>query len=71
MDAKTIRLHLLRQGVKNLKAFGYPQVNEENILKDRIYSAFFKEMLKDNVGQVAAADLVISDLLAELSKESE
>jgi hypothetical protein len=36
---------LIQNGIKNLKEFGYPLVNEKNILTDIIYSKFFSSML--------------------------
>lgn len=36
---------LIEAGVRNLKEFGYPSVNAENILTDEIYKAFFERML--------------------------
>jgi len=38
---------LIAAGVKNLQSFGYPKCSAENILTDRVYKAFFSEMLKD------------------------
>ena len=40
---------VIENGVKNLKEFGYPNVNSENIFTDEIYRAFFKSMLKDSM----------------------
>ena len=42
-----LRAKLLAGGVANLKQFGYPTVNAENIMTDYVYRAFFKSMLKD------------------------
>lgn len=41
------REQLIEAGVHNLKQFGYPTVNTENILTDMIFKEFFKSMLKD------------------------
>jgi len=41
------REQLIANGVRNLKKFGYPNVSAENILTDKIYSAFFKPMLDE------------------------
>lgn len=30
--------------------FGYPNVNSDNIITDQVYSMFFDNMLKDNLG---------------------
>ena len=40
-----IKSKLIAAGVKNLREFGYPQCNENNILTDEVYSEFFREML--------------------------
>jgi replicative DNA helicase len=71
MDSDAIRAHLISAGVKNLRQYGYPKVNADNILTDRIYSAFFKVMLEDNRGHSQAVDRTISGLLAELEKAHE
>jgi len=39
---------LIQAGIRNLREFGYPDVNAENILTDRVYSAFFVSMLRDS-----------------------
>lgn len=62
---KSIRQHLISAGVKNLREFGYPDCDEENILTDQIYKAFFISMLKDNLGQ--GVDAEINALLKELA----
>lgn len=46
-----IREKLIENGVKNLKEFGYPGVDEKNILTDQVYKTFFREMLRDNLGK--------------------
>lgn len=66
MDAKTIRAHLISAGVKNLRTYGYPKVNADNILTDQVYAAFFVGMLKDNRGHAPDVDRAIDDLLTEL-----
>lgn len=61
-----VRQKLIAAGVKNLKAFGYPEVTADNILTDSIYKAFFASMLKDNLGKAGASvDAVIEGLLTE------
>ena len=54
---------LIAAGVKNLKTFGYPECNKDNILTDQIYKAVFASMLKDNKGNGAAIDKAIDELL--------
>lgn len=53
-----IRGQLLKAGVKNLKEFGYPTVDEDNILTDMIYSGFFKSMLEETIETVQAPEVV-------------
>ena len=62
-----IREKLIAAGVRNLKQFGYPMVSKDNIMTDRIYSAFFKSMLEDNLGKEPIADAVIQKLLSEIA----
>lgn len=64
-----IRNSLLSAGVKNLKEFGYPSVNEKNILTDTVYKAFFLKMLEDNLGKMAAGDFEITKLMKEIKDE--
>lgn len=61
------RNELITAGVRNLKEFGYPQVNEFNILKDAVYSAFFERMLQDNKGHSIVIDQAIEGLLKEIA----
>lgn len=68
MDGKAIRSHLLRAGVANLKEYGYPACTAENILTDKVYSAFFKSMLDDNKGHSKEVDREIDALLSALSR---
>jgi hypothetical protein len=53
--------------VKNLKEFGYPSCNSQNILTDRVYKEFFRSMLRDNLGKMGQeVDAEINKLLAEI-----
>jgi hypothetical protein len=61
-----IRGTLIAAGVRNLQEYGYPAVTPENIMTDRIYSAFFKSMLNDNLGHSASIDAAIKLLLSEI-----
>jgi hypothetical protein len=63
------RKRLLAAGVRNLKEFGYPHVDETNILTDQVYSAFFKSMLDD--AKEASADANYQGAVADLLKEIE
>lgn len=69
MESSRIRTHLITAGVANLKSYGYPHCTAENILSDKVYSAFFKSMLDDNKGHSKAVDAEIDALLAELAKD--
>jgi len=59
----TIRKHLINAGVRNLKEYGYPDVNPSNILTDIVYVTFFRSMLRDNIGN--GVDKEINALLEE------
>ena len=61
---------LVAAGVRNLKEFGYPDVDAENILKDVIYSKFFLNMLRDNLGLAGKnVDDQINILINEIEAE--
>jgi len=70
MTKEYIESMLIKAGVKNLKEFGYPDVNEKNILTDYIYKSFFKSMLEDNKGNSKEIDEVIDELLIMVSNEN-
>lgn len=55
---------IIEQGVKNLKEYGYSDVNSKNILTDNIFSAFFLSMLEDNLGK--GQDEVINKLINQI-----
>lgn len=59
-----IRNAILKRAVKNLNEYGYPDCNMNNIFTDQVYSAFFKRMLEDNLGQ--GIDPAIRDLIARI-----
>jgi len=65
-----VRDGLINNGVKNLKEYGYPAVDKDNILTDQIYSAFFKSMLEENIGVSPTFDSAISGLIAEIDGKS-
>jgi hypothetical protein len=60
----TIRETLIKNGVKNLREFGYPSCDENNIMKVEIFKAFFEAMLEENLGK--GFDKDINALLKEL-----
>jgi len=58
---------LIAAGIKNLKDFGYPEVNKDNILTDEIYSQFFLSMLRDNLGYSKDVDEAINELINKIN----
>lgn len=58
---------LLRAGVSNLKEFGYPSVDEYNIITDLVFSRFFDRMLEEHKGN----ETEVSWLRAEIKQKSE
>ena len=65
---EVMKTGLVSAGVKNLREFGYPACNEQNILTDMIYSRFFVSMLKENKGHDKEIDAAIDELLAVCDK---
>jgi len=64
-----IKDKLLEAGVKNLYEFGYPSVTKENILTDMVYSAYFKNMLTDNIGKSNnTVDKIIEGLIQQINQ---
>jgi len=61
--------NLISNGVKNLKEFGYPTVNAENILTDMIFSQLFKSMLEENKGVRKDVDEAIDSILGKINTE--
>ena len=61
-----IKQKIIANGVKNLRAFGYPKVTEENILTDKIYSAFFESLLNDNFGNGEEIDKALREIQADI-----
>ena len=57
---------LIQAGINNLKEFGYPDVDMDNILTDEIYKAFFLTMLKDNKGHRVDIDAAIDRLIMKI-----
>lgn len=66
---KTVRQKLIAAGVRNLREFGYPSVNETNILTDMIFRPFFVSMLRDNLGH--GFDNEINALLTECTENND
>ena len=59
-----LKAKLIDAGVKNLKEFGYPACNKDNILTDYLFSRFFLSMLKENKGVNKIVDQAIDELIA-------
>lgn len=62
-----IQSMLIRNGVRNLKEFGYPDCTSENILTEELFANFFLSMLNDNLGISANIDIAIKELIAEVN----
>jgi hypothetical protein len=61
----------VENGVKNLIAFGYPNVNSQTIFTDYVYSSFFIEMLKENRNSTKNEELIADfNYLLELCYEN-
>lgn len=70
MDKAAVETALLRAGVKNLRTFGYPHVDEQNIMTDEVYAAFFRSMLKDSKGTSAVVDHVVDALIQRIDDKA-
>jgi hypothetical protein len=64
----TLENQLIAAGVNNLKEFGYPFCDAENILSDAIYSQFFVGMLEGNKGMSPSIDAAIDALLEKIGR---
>ena len=58
---------IIDAGVRNLKEFGYPNVNKDNILTDFIFKSFFQKMLEEAIQKDSNQSNAIT-LLQELKK---
>lgn len=68
IDNRIIEKKLIAAGVRNLKEFGYPNCNEDNIITDDIYKQFFLSMLQDNKGQAGHdVDMIIDSLIHRIT----
>lgn len=56
---------LIAAGVKNLREYGYPDCNKDNITTDIIYKYFFIAILKENKGINESVDIAIDNLIAK------
>lgn len=62
----TVRESLINGGVRNLREFGYPSCDADNILTDYIYAKFFDRMLEEHQGN----EKEVGELRAEISKST-
>lgn len=67
-----VRKRLIQAGIRCFKGYGYPDVDDKNIINNMIYSAFFSSMLNDNLGAAGPhVDTEIKVLLREISTQQE
>ena len=69
MTTEEIKEKLIVAGIKNLKEFGYHDVNKESILTDQVYKEFFRSMLNDNLGNGSQIDKAIQELLITIKTD--
>jgi len=69
MTDTEIKNHLIKNGVKNLKEFGYPEVSEDNLMTDEVYKLAFKAMLENNKGFGQRLDAIIDEMISEVDSE--
>ena len=70
MSRNNIQTQLIKAGIKALKEYGYPNVTEDNIISDYIYSSFFRELLyrsKDLHGGILNKDIEL--LVTEIENQ--
>lgn len=67
----TVRRSVISGGVRNLREFGYPTVDESTIFTDYIFAAFFDKMLEENLETlpVSSTTKMIRDVLTTLREE--
>ena len=63
-----MRDQLIKNGVNNLKEFGYKYATINNIMTDEVYKEFFKSMLKDSRAEVINNERLVS-VIDNLLKE--
>ncbi len=64
------RQQLIEAGVNNLKEFGFPDANKDNILSDAVYARFFGRMLLDSKEKHPEAAADIDAVAAQLCEEA-
>lgn len=63
---KEICDQIIANGINNLKDFGYPDVDKDNIFTDMVYSRFFKNMLRESLER--GFDVEINHLLSKIGR---
>ena len=65
---KTIREKIIAAGVRSLQQFGYPDCNNENIMTDKVFKAFFESQLQELISGRSSRIIkeASKELLAEL-----
>ena len=63
------QLKLIAAGVRNLREFGYPDCDAENILTDSIYSRFFLSMLEENLENHSVLAPAIKPLIDQIKAQ--
>jgi hypothetical protein len=71
MKDNDMRSILIGQGVRKLKLFGFRNVTKENIMNDEVYRLYFERILNSNLGVRAADDETITELIAEIKKDTD
>lgn len=66
LQSDRIREKLIKDGVKDLRKWIFPHVNEKNIFTDLTYSYYFEIFLKRNKGLNKDIDAVINKLLFDV-----
>lgn len=61
------RKTIIQQAVEKLKKFGFTNVTPANIMEDDVYRHYFEKILKENLNRELISDLVIRELLNELT----
>ena len=64
-----MRKKIISLGIKHLKDFGYPTVNEDNIITDIVYSSFFENMLEETIDDENNSNGVITKECQKLLDE--
>ncbi len=65
-----MRDRLVKAGIKHLREFGYPSVDETNILTDYVFRKFFKKMLEGTIEAAGNASIckACEALIVEIDK---